>query len=152
MQTYSISPAFTVHYPELIKVWEKSVRATHYFLEEADIQHYQSLILRTYFDKVQLFYIKNEDKILGFIGISGQMIQMLFVDCLAFGKGVGTALLNFAVEHYQANSVDVNEQNTQAVGFYEHFGFIKKVRYSHDAAGKPYPIVSMILKKDRHAI
>lgn len=143
MQNFDIIPADRSNYQELIKVWEASVRATHTFLTEADIQHYKPLILNEYFDQVQLFYLRENEQILGFIGLDGDLIQMLFVDADARGKGIGKRLAQFAIEQYHVTKVDVNEQNTQAVGFYEYLGFKTVERFDHDSAGKPYPILAM---------
>ncbi|ENH9207696.1 GNAT family N-acetyltransferase, partial [Vibrio vulnificus] len=41
--------------------------------------------------------------------------------------------------------VDVNEQNPQAVGFYEHMGFKVVSRSPLDDMGKPFPILHMTL-------
>ena len=141
-----IQLATGTQYPELIKVWEKSVRATHDFITEADIQHYKPLILEQYFDQLDLFCITENNEIQGFIGLDGQLIQMLFIDPSVRGLGIGKALVDFAVQTYGANMVDVNEQNNQAVGFYAHIGFKTVERFDQDAAGKPYPILSMELK------
>ena len=40
----------------------------------------------------------------------------------------------------------VNEQNPQAVGFYEHMGFETYQRTDHDEEGNPYPLLYMKLK------
>ena len=141
-----IQPATGTQYPELIKLWEKSVRATHDFITEADIQHYKPLILEQYFDQLDLFCKTENNEIQGFIGLEGQLIQMLFIDPSVRGLGIGKALVDFAVQTYGANMVDVNEQNNQAVGFYSHIGFKTVERFDQDAAGKPYPILSMQLK------
>lgn len=146
MVTYDIQPANQIHYPELIQVWEESVRATHDFLSPGDIEYYKPLILEQYFDQVQLFFISENNRIQGFIGLDQTDIHMLFVHPQARGFGIGKALLNFAINHRGANAIDVNEQNQQAVGFYQHMGFETVARADHDAAGKPYPILSMRFK------
>ncbi|MGI9277578.1 MAG: GNAT family N-acetyltransferase [Endozoicomonas sp.] len=63
----------------------------------------------------------------------------------ARGKGIGRQLLNDMVEAFASNKVDVNEQNQQAVGFYEHCGFRVKYRSPLDGMGKPFPILNMSL-------
>ena len=145
--TYEILPAAKDQYAELINVWEKSVRATHNFLSEADIEHYRPLILDQYFDQLALFFIKDHDTILGFIGLNEELIQMLFIDPAMRGGGLGKALVNYAVQKHNVNSVDVNEQNEQAVGFYKNLGFEIIERFEYDSAGKPYPILSMHLNQ-----
>jgi putative acetyltransferase len=39
----------------------------------------------------------------------------------------------------------VNEQNPQAVGFYEHIGFLITGRSTLDGQGKPFPLLHMKL-------
>lgn len=90
--------------------------------------------------------IKDEHQaILGFIGVHECKIEMLFILDAARGKGIGKALLNYAVEQLAANKVDVNEQNLLAVGFYQHRGFKIASRSPLDDMGKPFPILHMEL-------
>ena len=58
---------------------------------------------------------------------------------------VGKILLNYAIESLEIISVDVNEQNPQAVGFYQHMGFHVISRSPIDDMGKPFPILHMKL-------
>ncbi len=133
-------------YPTLIHIWEKAVRATHHFLVESDIRMYKALILNEYFDQVDLYCIKHDGAISGFIGLDEEMIQMLFIDPQDRGKGWGRLLVNFAIAEKNVRKVDVNEQNGQAVGFYQHLGFEVIERFENDAAGRPNPILAMQLK------
>ncbi|WP_421809480.1 acetyltransferase [Flagellimonas sp.] len=135
-------------YKEVVRVWESSVRATHHFLKEEDIEYFKPLILNTYLDAVELRCMRNdENNILGFLGVAEQNLEMLFIDPEHRGKGVGKSLLDHAMENLNVTKVDVNEQNEQAVGFYEHFGFEVIGRSELDSSGKPYPILHMALKK-----
>ncbi|RZM28482.1 MAG: GNAT family N-acetyltransferase, partial [Pedobacter sp.] len=134
-----ISKAQTDDYDELIHLWEESVRATHKFLSEKDIADYKLLIYDYYFDTQNLYYLKDEAKIQGFIGLNDDFIQMLFVRPDLIGQGIGKTLIDFAVEEHGAKTVDVNEQNVNAVGFYQKLGFHVVERSEMDAAGKPYP-------------
>jgi putative acetyltransferase len=133
-------------YEKLITVWESSVRATHHFLSERDIIAYRSLILNEYFDQVKLYAVKIGEEIMGFIGIHEKSIQMLFIHPDVRGKGLGKRLVEFAKKEHDAYLVDVNEQNEQAVGFYQKLGFTTFERSEVDGAGKPFPILSMALK------
>ena len=129
-------------YPELLAVWENSVRATHDFITEDDIAFFKPIIIEQAFPNVTLKCIKDENKtILGFVGVHECKIEMLFILNAARGKGIGKALLNFAVEQLAANKVDVNEQNPLAVGFYQHMGFKVASRSPLDDMGKPFPIL-----------
>ncbi|MCO6355801.1 GNAT family N-acetyltransferase [Pseudoalteromonas shioyasakiensis] len=133
-------------YPELLAVWENSVRATHDFITEDDIVFFKPIIIEQAFPGVTLKCIKDEhEAILGFIGVHECKIEMLFILNAARGKGIGKALLNYAVEQLAANKVDVNEQNPLAVRFYQHMGFKVISRSPLDDMGKPFPILHMEL-------
>ncbi len=133
-------------YPELIDVWEASVRATHTFLQEQDIAFLRPLIFEQYFDAVALRCAKNETgQILGFCGVADGKLEMLFVSPESRGQGVGSALCAHAIREMGVTSVDVNEQNPQALGFYEHIGFKVIGRSPVDAMGKPFPLLHMTL-------
>ena len=62
-------------YDELLTVWEASVRSTHHFLTEENIQFYKSLVRNQYFQAVELYIIRNEGgKIAAFMGRSDELI------------------------------------------------------------------------------
>ena len=79
----------------------------------------------------------------GFMGISGQKVEMLFVSEQKRGKSIGRKLLEYGMEHYSVNELAVNEQNPLAKGFYEHMGFNVYKRDEFDEQGNPYPILWM---------
>lgn len=134
-------------YGILVDLWEASVRATHNFLAEKDIQYFKPLILNQYLDAVELRSARNASgDILGFLGVADDKIEMLFILPERRGQGIGRQLLDYAIQEMGATFVDVNEQNPQAVGFYEHFGFRVFKRSPLDGLGKPYPILHMELR------
>lgn len=130
----------------LLDIWEASVRATHDFLAEEDLQQLKPLILEQYFDAVHLKCAKNDNgEILGFCGVHDGNIEMLFISPDARGKGIGSMLATHAINELGATKVDVNEQNQQALGFYQHIGFSVTGRSPVDGQGKPYPLLHMAL-------
>jgi putative acetyltransferase len=142
-----IEEARETDYAELLMVWERSVRATHHFLTEDDILSLRSLILGEYFDAVELRCVRNKErKIIGFCGVADGNLEMLFVSPDSRSQGVGTALCRHAVDCLGVTKVDVNEQNPQALGFYEHFGFSIVGRSPLDGQGNPYPLLHMALR------
>lgn len=131
---------------KLIEIWESSVRATHDFLAEADLQALKPLILEQYFDAVDLRCVKNaQGEIQGFCGVHDGNIEMLFIAADARGTGIGAMLSAYAIKEQGASKVDVNEQNQQALGFYQHLGFKVVGRSPVDGQGKPYPLLHMAL-------
>lgn len=142
-----IENAVKADFPRLIEIWEASVRATHEFLSEEDLQELKPLILNQYFDAVDLKCAKKDDgETLGFCGVSDGNIEMLFVSPNERGKGIGSALASHAIDYQSATRVDVNEQNDQAIGFYLRIGFTVTGRSPVDGQGKPYQLLHMKLK------
>lgn len=133
-------------YTEMLNVWEDSVRATHDFLTEEDIEYFKPIIIEQAFPSVTLKCVKDENgAILGFLGVQDTKIEMLFVLNESRGKGIGRVLLQYAIDNMSANSVDVNEQNPLAVGFYQKMGFNIISRSPIDDMGKPFPILHLAL-------
>jgi len=146
-KNYSIDKLTAVSYPEIISVWEASVRATHDFLNEEDIRVYKSLINDQYFSQLQLFGVQGKKgEIEGFIGVQNAKIRLLFILPASMGKGIGKALINYVYRHMNIKEVDVNEQNTSAFNFYTYLGFEVTDRSAADAIGKPFPVLSMELR------
>ena len=134
-------------YSEAVSVWETSVRASHHFLSEADIQFYKPLILNDYLPALSLFGIRHASgKLAGFIGIAGPKIEMLFIHPDDFGKGVGKILCRFAMQDLRASEVEVNEDNPEALTFYTKMGFKVVGRSPVDPSGKPFPILHLNAK------
>ncbi len=145
----SIQQLFPSDFAEITDVWEGSVRATHDFLREEDIQKMKPLVRDEYLHLVTLFGIRDaEGRILGFIGVAGNKIEMLFVHPDARGKGIGKQLLGYAIHYLGTDEVDVNEQNGQAVGFYRHAGFKVTGRSERDGQGQPFPLLHLKLDRE----
>ena len=133
-------------YAELARIWEDSVRATHDFLPESYIVLLKGLVLTRYLDSVMLICTKDSrQRITGFAGVAAGKVEMLFIDPQHRGQGLGRQLMWYAIEHMNAQALDVNEQNPQALGFYLKLGFEVIGRTEHDGLGQPYPLLHMRL-------
>lgn len=139
-------------YPELTRVWEASVRATHGFLPDSYITLLRDLVQNQYLDAVMLICCKDQhQRITGFAGVAAGKVEMLFIDPQHRGRGIGKQLLHYAIEHLNADELDVNEQNAQAVGFYFKQGFEVIGRSEHDGMGQPYPLLHLRLRRTQSA-
>jgi len=141
-----IESAVLSQFERLVAIWESSVRSTHHFLQESDIAALRPLLLNAYLPNLKVVIARDESgDIHGFLGVDENRIEMLFVDDASRGKGVGTLLLRHAIDHFGANEADVNEQNPQGVGFYQHMGFEQVGRSERDGQGNPFPLLHMRL-------
>lgn len=129
---------------QILRVWEASVRATHQFLTEEDIVSLIPIVRSGVPQVEHLLCVENEEQeIQAFLGVHGDKIEMLFIAPELRGQGIGKRLVSYALHELNVNYVDVNEQNPQAVGFYEFVGFEVYERSALDDQGNPFPILRM---------
>jgi putative acetyltransferase len=132
-------------YPRVVEVWESSVRATHHFVAESDIQIFKPMV-RDVLQHLNLVCVRDTDgEVVGFTAVTDGNVDMLFIHADWRGQGVGGRLLRHAIESMGARALDVNEQNAQALGFYIRMGFEVVGRSELDGTGKPYPLLHMRL-------
>ncbi len=131
-------------YGALTGVWLASVRATHDFLSDEDLDYYHRRLPHDYLPNVETYAVRDESgEWCAFVGLSTEMIEMLFVRPDIMGQGYGSLLLDFAVRDKGMRKVDVNEQNARALSFYLRRGFVVRGRDALDGKGKPYPILHL---------
>lgn len=131
---------------QLLDIWERSVKTTHHFLSDHDIDHIKNDVPQAITNVDHLIIAENnEGHPLAFMGIEKDMLEMLFIAPEGQKKGLGKCLIQYGLEHYAIKRVTVNEQNTQTRGFYEHMGFHVYKRTDFDEQGNPYPLLYMCL-------
>lgn len=130
-------------YPELLRVWRSAVDATHDFLSDEHRSAIEARLVPDYFPNVHLSVAEIDGQVVGFAGTAAGKLELLFVDAARRGSGIGSTLLCHAIAVHDVTSVDVNEQNAQAVGFYERMGFTVTGRSPVDGDGLAYPLVHM---------
>jgi|SRR6266511_6329899 len=144
-EALQIRPADAAEADALLALWERSVRATHHFLTEADIVALRPLVAESLSsDELELWVLTDGDAPIGFMGLVGDDIAALFLEPARRQRGGGRRL----VAHAQALrggelTVDVNEQNPEALGFYEALGFTVVGRSPLDDGGRPFPLLHM---------
>lgn len=128
----------------LLDVWENSVKATHLFLSDDEINNIRQYVPQALKGVPVLVIEENENgNLVGFMGIADKMLEMLFILKECRGQGIGKQLLQYGIENYLINELAVNEQNPLAKGFYEHLGFEVYKRTETDEQGNPYPLLYM---------
>jgi putative acetyltransferase len=141
-----IRPAVANDGAALFDIWLRSVRATHDFLSESDIQSMVPAV-RTYLSTgAASLWVHCEDGIAAtaFMGLSADGIDALFVAPEHHGRGVGRRLVEYARRLLGDDlRVEVNEQNPGARAFYEACGFVVEGRSDVDRDGRPFPLLLM---------
>lgn len=129
---------------KLLAVWESSVKATHLFLSDDEINNIKRYVPQALKEVPVLIVAEDENgNPAGFMGIAGEILEMLFVANENRGQGTGKKLLQYGIENYSVNKLAINEQNPLARGFYEHMGFTIYKRTELDEQGNPYPLLYM---------
>jgi putative acetyltransferase len=145
----NIRRATTTDRDALFDIWLRSVRATHAFLSEEEVQKLVPAV-RDYLASTDTqFWVLtgDEEPPVGFMGLSGSKMESLFLLPDVFRRGYGRALVKHAQALHGEINVDVNEHNEQARAFYEACGFVVEGRSELDDAGRPFPLLHLRLKR-----
>lgn len=132
----------------LFDVWLRAVGATHTFVSEADITSFQPLVRDYLASNATEFWVLcgADGAVMGFMGMAGSRIESLFLAPEFHRRGGGRRLIDHARSLADTLTVDVNEQNTAAVGFYKACDFVVEGRSELDETGRPYPLLHMRLE------
>lgn len=79
----------------------KFVYATHDFLRDEEIKNIKQYVPQALHNVEHLIVAYVDEMPVGFMGVNGQMLEMLFVDASQRGYGIGKALINDGLKHYQ---------------------------------------------------
>lgn len=145
---FKIRPSAKQDTQRIMEIWCKAVDATHHFLAVKDrLSIEKELIL--FFPTVELtLACESTGQPVGFMYLHDGHMEALFVDPDYHGQGIGKALVKAALSQYSRLTTDVNEQNTQAVGFYERIGFERVGRSEVDSQGRPYPLIHLRFRQN----
>lgn len=101
----------------------RAVDATHDFLTPEHRRAIEAEVA-AYLPRPPLDLAVDEDgRVVAFMPLDGSHMEALFVDPDVRGSRIGRMLVEEALRRYPHLSTDVNEQNQQAIGFYERLGF-----------------------------
>lgn len=129
--------------PQIMQVWRSAVDATHHFLSREDRQAIEEEVAAFLPTAPLWLAVDTDDRAVGFMFLHEGHMEALFIDAGHRGAGIGRALLMHALHLHPALTTDVNEQNAQAVGFYERMGFRRVGRSGVDGQGRPYPLIHL---------
>ena len=142
MKLYEVADRNQPLLDALLDIWERSVRAAHLFLSDAEVKSIRAYVPQA-LKSVEHLIVTETEQPIAFMGVQNGHLEMLFLAPEERGKGIGKRLLQYGIENYGIIELTVNEQNPQAVGLYEHMGFETYKRTALDEEGDPYPLLYM---------
>ena len=80
-------------------------------------------VAKRYADSLEDIRVWDDGVVMGFILVKNGEVRKLFVEPVLQGQGLGTKLLEYAVEHMGAKTLWALEKNTRAIRFYQRHGF-----------------------------
>ena len=75
-------------------------------------------------DKLENIWVYDDEFVKGKIHIEGTQIVELYVETFFANQGIGSILIEFAIEQMDCNCLWVLEKNTKAIRFYKRHGFV----------------------------
>lgn len=128
----------------LFDIWWRSVSATHTFLSREDLRHLAPAVRELGLENLDTWVLcEGAGPPIGFIVLSGSHVEALFLAPEWIGCGGGSLLVQHARSLHGPLTVDVNEQNSQALGFYLAIGFSVVRRSETDREGRPFPLLHL---------
>jgi putative acetyltransferase len=147
----NIRRAVPSDHERLLEIWLRSVRATHTFLSEEDIQSLLPIVRDVALADLEIWVLCSDSgSPVGFMGMSESKVEALFLAPEYCRRGGGTRLVRHAQELKGELTVDVNEQNPAAIRFYEACGFVVEGRSDLDSDGRPFPLLHMRQRRSAH--
>ena len=138
----------------LLDIWLRSVRATHAFLTEENIQELLPHV-RNYLASAEPEFwvlLSAAGERMGFMGMAGSKMDALFLAPEFQGQGGGKLLVQHAQRLHGELTTEVNEQNPAACRFYESCGFVVEGRSETDSDGRPFPLLRLRLAAPRESM
>lgn len=89
----------------------------------------------------EVYVYENDQKIQGFVGMSGEYIEGIFVSDEMQSQGIGKILLNHVKRKKNKLLLNVYQKNTRAISFYQRESFkIKESGLDESTGEKDYVI------------
>lgn len=75
-------------------------------------------------EKLTNIWVYDDEFVKGMLHTEGQEIMELYVDSFFQNEGIGSRLIEFAVDKLDVRYLNVLEKNTKAIHFYQRHGFV----------------------------
>lgn len=112
---------------KVAEIWLDTNIKTHYFISaqywKSNFELVKELLLQA-----TVYVYEDKQEIQGFIGLSNEYIESIFVSAEMQSQGIGKILLNYVKGKRNKLILNVYQKNTRAISFYQREGF--EIQYS----------------------
>lgn len=112
---------------KVAEIWLDTNIKTHYFISaqywKSNFELVKELLLQA-----TVYVYEDKQEIQGFIGLSNEHIEGIFVSAEMQSQGIGKILLNYVKGKRNKLILNVYQKNTRAISFYQREGF--EIQYS----------------------
>ena len=112
---------------KVAEIWLDTNIKTHYFISaqywKSNFELVKELLLQA-----TVYVYEDKQEIQGFIGLSNEYIEGIFVSAEMQSQGIGKILLNYVKGKRKKLILNVYQKNTRAISFYQREGF--EIQYS----------------------
>lgn len=112
---------------KVAEIWLDTNIKTHYFISaqywKSNFELVKELLLQA-----TVYVYEDKQEIQGFIGLSNEYIEGIFVSAEVQSQGIGKILLNYVKGKRNKLILNVYQKNTRAISFYQREGF--EIQYS----------------------
>lgn len=112
---------------KVAEIWLDTNIKTHYFISaqywKSNFELVKELLLQA-----TVYVYEDKQEIHGFIGLSNEYIEGIFVSAEMQSQGIGKILLNYVKGKRNKLILNVYQKNTRAISFYQREGF--EIQYS----------------------
>ena len=116
-------------------IWLKTNLKAHYFISE---QYWKSNyeLVKEMMSQAEVYVYEDDKLIQGFVGISNEYIEGIFVPDEMQSCGIGKLLLDYIKNKKLRLRLNVYQKNIRALSFYQREGFDIQCEGSDDATGE----------------
>lgn len=112
---------------KVAEIWLDTNIKTHYFISaqywKSNFELVKELLLQA-----TVYVYEDKQEIQGFIGLSNEYIEGIFVSAEMQSQSIGKILLNYVKGKRNKLILNVYQKNTRAISFYQREGF--EIQYS----------------------
>lgn len=127
---------------KVMKIWLISNIEAHSFIDQKYWEN-NFRIVKEMIIEAEVYVYEENNSLLGFIGLQDHYIAGIFVESFHQGKGIGKQLLDYVKRTKKDLSLNVYEENFQALNFYLKNGFkIHSSNFDEENQVKEYLMIT----------